>query len=392
MFKRDILKELEKNLLKKQILAITGLRRVGKTTIVKYLFERIKSKNKFYFDLERLEHRKMFSDENYGKVIEFLKLEGADFSSKLWIVLDEIQLVPNITSLIKYLYDQYEIKFIITGSSSFYMKGQFSDSLAGRKILFELWPLSFSEFLDFKQVKVTLPPFEYRTANEYFVNRLKSYYDEYCDYGGFPEVVLAPTIEDKKLLLEDILESYIKFDVLFLSDFTKADELFSIIKLLSSRVGSKIDYSKISSLTGINRHKVKDYILFLENTFFIRLVPPFVKNPDREIALQKKIYFTDSGILNISGKISSGALFENTVAHQLSLKGKLQYYAKKSGQEIDFILNENKAFEVKETPTQHDLKILKNRAGSINMKEYYLIGKTIPPSGFTYFIWGGNIY
>jgi len=392
MFSRKIFPILIEALTKKQIIAITGLRRVGKTTTVKFLFNEIKSSNKFYFDLERLEYRKLFSGDHYENIVNALRLEGADFSKKLFLALDEIQLVPNITSVIKYIYDTYDVKFIVTGSSSFYMKEQFSESLAGRKQLFELWPLSFDEFLEFKNAGVNLPEFSFQNSNEYFIDKLSLLYDEYNQFGGFPEVALISKPEDKKSLLQDILESYVNFDIRFLSDFTKSDEIHSVIKMLASRVGSKVDYSKLSSLIGINRHKVKEYILFLENTYFIKLLKPFVTNPDREITLQKKLYFTDSGLLNLLGQISSGSLFENTIANQLFTKSTLQYYAKKNGKEIDFILNENRAFEVKETPTPHDLKILKNRATSIGINEYHLIGKTAPGSNFKDFIWGGAIY
>ncbi len=392
MLHRKIFPVLKEALTKKQIIAITGLRRVGKTTTIKYLFNEIKSSNKFYFDLERIEYRKLFSEDNYGNIVNALRLEGVDFTQKAYLALDEIQLVSNITSVIKYIYDTYDVKFIITGSSSFYMKGQFSESLAGRKQLFELWPLSFDEFLIFKNAGVNLPEFAFEYSSDYFIDKLSVYYDEYNRYGGFPEVALIPKPEDKKIILQDILESYVNFDIQFLSDFTKTDELYSVIRLLVSRVGSKVDYSKLSSLIGINRHKVKEYILFLENTYFIKLIKPFVTNPDREIALQKKLYFSDSGLLNLFGQISSGALFENTIANQLFTKGTLQYYARKNGKEIDFILNETIALEVKETPTPHDLRVLKNRAQSIGLKQYYLIGKTAPPVAFKDFIWGGAIY
>ncbi len=391
MFERNLFPALKDALGVKQVIAITGLRRVGKTTSVKYLFNNIDSTNKHYFDLERIEYRQLFSGKNYEEIIKKLEFEGVDFKNKAYIALDEIQLAPNITSVIKYIYDTYDVKFIITGSSSFYMKGQFSESLAGRKQLFELWPLAFDEFLRFKDINVSLPSFSYEKTNKYIIERLGTYYDEFVTYGGFPEIALSSNHAHKRSLLIDILDSYMKFDILFLSDFTKADELYNLVRLLSSRVGSKVDYSKISSIMGINRHKVKDYILFLENTYFIRLLSPFVTNPDREIALQKKLYFTDNGLLNILGQISSGALFENCVANQLFGKGRLQYYSKKTGKEIDFILDGERAFEVKETPTEQDLKILKKRALGIGIKEHYLIGKEIPASGFDEFIWGGAI-
>ncbi|MBC8319366.1 MAG: ATP-binding protein [Bacteroidetes bacterium] len=392
MIIRKVYQELTNSLKVKQIIAITGLRRVGKTTAVKYLLSQIDISNKIYLDLERIEYRKIFSGENYSDIVSALEFEGIDFQQKAVIALDEIQLVTNVTSVIKYIYDTYDVKFIITGSSSFYMRGAFSESLAGRKRLFELWPLSFSEFLQFKDEVIKLPKFNFEQTNSRFISKHQLHYDEYVNYGGFPEVVLSNSHDNKTALLKDIFDSYINLDIKFLADLKKVDELYSLIKLLSARVGSKVDFSKIAGITGINRHKVKDYLLFLENTFFIKLVKPYVTNPDREIALQNKVYFTDSGLLNILGNINIGNLFENSVCNQLKLLGKVQYYARRTGQEIDFILDGTTAIEVKTTPTAYDLKLLVNRANSIGLENYTLVGKNTPGSEFRSFTWGGAIY
>jgi predicted AAA+ superfamily ATPase len=391
MIKRNIYKHLDKALNAKQIIAITGLRRSGKTTTIKYLLGNIKSNNKIYLDLERMEYRKIFQDENYGNIIKALEIYGIDLSTKSWIFLDEIQLVKNIGSVLKYLYDNYPIKFIVTGSSSFYMKGALSESLAGRKILFDLWPLSFDEFLRFKGQKVVVLDDDFPITPTFYIDKYKAYYEEYIEYGGFPEVALLNSHDEKMDLLKDIFDSFLKLDILFISDFTKTEELYKLITLLSVRTGSKIDYTKLSGISGINRHKVKDYLLFLEKTFFIRIIRPYVLNRDREIALQPKIYFTDNGLLKVAGQMSSGAVFENAIANQLSLKGELAYYAKRTGQEIDFILNEKMALEVKETPSSGDLKTLLRRSKSINLTSAALIGRHIPPGKFSEFVWGGSI-
>lgn len=392
MIYRNIYREFNQALSVKQIIAITGLRRVGKTTSIKYLLNKIESENKIFLDLERIEYRQIFSNKNYQGIVQSLEIEGIDFSSKAYIALDEVQLVPNITSVIKYIYDTYDVKFLITGSSSFYMKGHFSESLAGRKRLFELWPLGFDEYLRFQGVDAKLPEFNFAKTNPHLINKLTTYYNDYVTYGGFPEVALSVGHDNKLAILRDIFDSYINLDVRFLSDFTKIDDLYKLLKLLASRVGNKIDYTKLSGITGIYRQKVKEYLLFLENTFFIKLVKPHVTNPDREIALQNKFYFTDNGFLQILNFVSSGAAFENTVFNQLRLLGDVRYYAKRSGQEIDFILDGDRALEVKETPAEHDLKILKNRVKSIGLENYTLVGKNRPGSNFEDFVWGGSIY
>ncbi|MCD4747630.1 MAG: AAA family ATPase [Bacteroidales bacterium] len=94
MIIRNIYYELKKALNIKQIIVITGLRRVGKTTTIKFLIDKVENKNKVYLDLERIEYRNIFSGENYGDIIKSLEIEGVDFNQKAFIALDEIQLVP----------------------------------------------------------------------------------------------------------------------------------------------------------------------------------------------------------------------------------------------------------------------------------------------------------
>jgi hypothetical protein len=392
MPQRDIYPELLKALKVKQVLAITGMRRIGKTTAVQYLLNQVKSSNKAYFDLERVENRAIFRQENYGNIIKGLEYEGLDFSRKAWIALDEIHLVPNIASVIKYLYDTYDIKFIVTGSSSYYLKDHFSESLAGRKRIYEMAPLSFKEYLVFREYGATRMLEEpFIPYNNHITGKLETWYRDYLKFGGFPEVVLSFYDEDRTHLLKDIINSYLSLDVKYLYGFTRVDDLYKLIRLLTSRVGSKTDFAKLASIAGINRQLLKEYLLFFEQTYLIRQVPAFVTNTDREIALQKKLYFTDNGLLNVLGNPGSGAILENAIANQLSLHGDLKYYARRTGQEIDFILNEETAFEVKESPSPHDLKTLTLRAAQIGLKKHYLVGMTQNNMAFGDFVWAGNV-
>ncbi|MEI6575835.1 MAG: ATP-binding protein [Bacteroidota bacterium] len=392
MLDRDIYPELSKALNVKQVLAITGMRRIGKTTAVKFLLSSVKSRNKAYFDLERVENRMIFRQDNYADIVKGLEYEGLDFSRKAWIALDEIHLVKNIASVVKFLYDTYDIKFIVTGSSSYYLKDHFSESLAGRKRIYEMAPLSFKEYLLFREYGNSLLLEEaFIPYNRQITGKLQNHYLDYLKFGGFPEVVLSFHEEDRIHLLKDIINSYLNLDIKFLSDFSRVDDIYKVIKLLTSRVGSKTDFSKLASIAGINRQLLKEYLLFFEQTYLIRQVPAYVTNIDREIALQKKLYFTDNGILNILGNPGSGAILENAAANQLSLHGDLKYYARRSGQEIDFILNEDTAIEIKESPSIHDLKTLTHRADQIGFKKCFLVGLTQNNMAFSQFVWAGNI-
>jgi predicted AAA+ superfamily ATPase len=387
---RKIFSSLEDHIEKKQVTVITGMRRTGKTTLVKELLSHIKSENKLFIDLERMDNRVLFTEKNYDNIINSLGQRGLNFNQKVFLALDEIQLVPEIVSVIKYLYDKYTIKFILTGSSSFYLKNLFSESLSGRKKIFELYTLNFSELLTFNDVSFKENVFYEKNFNPAEYERLKFYYEQYIIFGGFPEVVLSKKTEDKKDLLNDIISSYINVDIKTISDLRNSQNIFNLVKMLAGRTGTRLDYTKLSSLTGISRPTLYNYLYLLEQSFLITLVPVIAKNPDKEIVKAKKIFFNDNGILNVLSDISSGAKFENSVFNQLRHLGEINYYALKSGKEIDFILNKGFAFEVKETPSENDVKYLKNLSRQIKISKSRVIGRH-PSPNFDDFIWGGDI-
>ncbi|MFZ4475709.1 MAG: ATP-binding protein [Saprospiraceae bacterium] len=394
MYNRITHSALEAHLNHKQVTVITGMRRVGKTTTVKYLLSKVLHSNKLYIDLERIEYRHLFNQQSYADIERGLVQLGIDFSQPAVIALDEIQLVKALPSIIKNFYDTYGIKFIVSGSSSFYIKNHFSESLAGRKKIFEMWPLTFREFLEFKgawkpQIELEKEQSFLRT----FYNLYYSLYEEYIQYGGFPEVVLAAEVQDKEDYLSDIINAYIELDIKILSDFEVSDSLYKLILLLSGRVGSKLDYSKLATIIGINRHKVKDYISLLEHTYFVHTISPFTRGIDKELTMQPKLYFTDTGVLNKLQKgLSSGHIFENAISNQLARMGSIHYFAKSKSKEIDFILNETIAFEVKETPIPQQFNALKQNAAAIGIDKCHLIGRNPGGSGFVDFIWGGNLF
>lgn len=393
MYLRTIYPQLEQHLAKKQVTVITGMRRVGKSTALRHLLAKVGHTNMLYLDFERIENRILFNQSSYNDIERGLQALGLSLTSPAVVALDEIQLVPNSPSVIKSLYDTYGIKFIVTGSSSFYLKNHFSESLAGRKQVFEMYPLDFEEFLRFNEQDVMtlnvgrMQPFLFP-----FYDRWRGYYETFVQYGGFPEVVLADGGKAKTDYLKDVLNAYIELDVRLLADFSLSDTLYKLIQLLAARVGSRVDYSKLASLTGENRHKIKDYLHLLEYTYFIQIVRPFTGGLDKELSKQPKFYFADTGLLQLMGQVSSGQLFENVTANQLARLGPLNYYERQTGTEIDFILNRQQAFEVKETPSAHDLQVLTERAKAIQLPDAQLIGRHWPASGFSKFIWGGSVW
>jgi predicted AAA+ superfamily ATPase len=257
-----------------------------------------------------------------------------------------------------------------------------------------MYPLSFDEFLVFKNQKIqNIAKYSHINFNTTWYNKTSALYKEYITYGGFPEVVLQKNNKDKVELLWDIVNSYIDMDVKLLADYSLNKDLFNLIKLLAARIGSKIDFTKLSNVSGIERRKISNYIYLFENTYFLYLIKPFTKNTDVEITHQPKLYFADNGLLYILGgeNLSSGQLFENVVATQLKKMHQLNYYQKKNGQEIDFILDSKIAVEVKETPIIQDYNTLKNRAEELKLKSYFLVGKNAGVK-FKDFKYGGNLF
>ena len=224
-YPRNVFPTLVEHLKNKQVTVLTGMRRTGKTTLIKQLMSVSVIHQKVYFDLERIDNRELFSEKNYDNIVFALTQRGIVFTEKVLIAIDEIQLAPNLPSVVKYLYDTYDIKFLLTGSSSYYLKNRFNESLAGRKKIFDIYPLTFNELLTFKGVEFIkngcfmTRPF---ILSEY--ERLKNYYDEYINYGGFPEVVLSNNLSDKKDLINDVLSSYINLDITSVSDFKTATD------------------------------------------------------------------------------------------------------------------------------------------------------------------------
>ncbi len=393
---RQIHKKVRNYLKERQIIVITGMRRVGKTTLVKELLKEIGSANKLYIDLQQVENRELFNDKNYDNILLQLKNKmGLDLNQKMFIAIDEIQLVPELPGIIKYLYDHNDIKFIITGSSSYYMKNLFTESLSGRKIIFELYPLDFDEFLDFKNIKHDNKDDLLDTiASGSGYSAFKVYYEEFIEYGGFPEVVLAHSTEVKKEMLKDIINSYINIDVETLSDFKKKDDFYRLVKVLAERVGSRLDYAKLSKIVGIADVTLKNYSKFLEDTYLIHRISVFTESREKEITKAQKLYFSDTGIANILADLSGGAKFENTVFNQLKHHGEIRYYALKTGREIDFVLTREKenpvAVEAKETPTHFDVENLVKLSKVAGISRSVVVGRNLTPN-FTDYIWGGDI-
>jgi len=376
LYSRHIFPQLEAEVETKEVTVITGMRRVGKTTALTHLYDLVKSENKALFDLENPLHRKVFETQNYDAVWNNLKQFGVTNSAKAYIFLDEVQNLPEVSKVVKYLYDHWNVKFFLTGSSSYYLRNLFPESLAGRKVIFEMFPLTFEEFLVFKQVsRFSHPSFAKKASekNKIAYDQLFPYYAEFLEFGGFPSVVLEENQERKEKLLSEIFTSYFEKDAKNLADFSDMSKLRDLILLLIPRIASRIDIQKLAAELSVSRQTVYNYLSFLEQTYFIHLLPRHSASIDRQAAGSKKLFLCDSGIAHVLGRISQGQLLEQSVFQNLRLNNTLSFYNKDGGSEIDFIANAQVAFEVKLSMSHQDVVNLKRRSESLNVSENYIV-------------------
>jgi predicted AAA+ superfamily ATPase len=379
--KRTLYYEILPHINHKNAIIICGMRQVGKTSLMRMLYD-ITTGSKLWFDFDNPLDQMLFEAIDYNQVFYELKKQASlKEGERLFIFIDEIQNFPDITKVIKYLIDHYQVKFIVTGSSNYYLRNLFPESLSGRKFLYTLHPLSFSEFLYFKGIIneksiIGLQPeniIKKHSRVEY--EKRIAYYEEYIEYGGFPEVSLTPDINTKRLVLRNIFASFFEKDIKAFAELKNVRELRDLILLLAPRNGNMIDISKIASELGINRVKVYNYMEFLQGIFFLKLVSKHSKSVDKSVAAGKKVYFSDTGILNLVAKVTEGQLFETAVCNQLEAYGHLTFYNKRNTAEIDFILNNETAFEVKIKANEGDSGRLKKLAEANQINQYFVISK-----------------
>ncbi|KXK15557.1 MAG: hypothetical protein UZ14_CFX002000578 [Chloroflexi bacterium OLB14] len=145
------------------------------------------------------------------------------------------------------------------------------------------------------------------------------------------------------------------------------------------RTGSRLDIQKLANVLGLSRPTLNEYIYFLEGTYFIKVIKPYSTNRDVEIRKAGKLYVCDPGLVRQFSQVDEGSLFENAIFWNLHQKGNVQYYQRKNGTEIDFIVNNNFAYEVKIHATKEDLNKLQSLTQDINIKHFNLISRDYLP-------------
>jgi len=348
--KRDIFDEIVKYAGTDNIIVLQGARQVGKSHILFYFDDFLKNRGKltYFFDLE---DPRLVDVLNRGaeSTLSFLNNEGIELekiknsSEKLYVFIDEIQYLNNPSSLLKLLADHHKyIQLIVSGSSSFDIKSKFSDSLVGRTVNFEIYNLSFPEFLRFKKI-----PFDARRKlSAYHLEKIKNMYKEYVLFGGYPKVVLEKSLEKKERYIYQIIDTYVKKDIRDLAKIKDVQKFNNLLKILAAQSGQLLNVAKLADTCSLSKPTVEKYLFILENTYIIKLVHPFSSSARVEVVKTPKIFFYDTGIMELLWiktfpQNFVGNTFETSVFAELSKKygeQNVYFWRNRNQNEIDFVL------------------------------------------------------
>ena len=327
--KRTALDSIANYLELPHILIISGLRRSGKSTLLKeinkYFFS---NETVYYFNFED-ERLINFTVSDFNLLYEtFIELTG---KSRIFL-FDEIQNVENWELFVRRMYDR-GFKFIITGSNSSMLSKELGTRLTGRYIGIELFPFSFKEFLQLKNISV--PEFlltEDRAS-------IKGYFNEYLQCGGIPEYL----IYKNDLILKTLYENILYKDVFARYRLSAEKVLKELSFYLFSNYGGEISYNKLRTMLNVSINTVKSYIGYLENSYLVFTVPRYDYSVNKQIYSHKKVYVIDTSLINlISFKFSRdyGRLLENMVFIELK-RNNWDIYYHKDRYECDFLVYEN---------------------------------------------------
>lgn len=337
----------------KYTIIITGPRQTGKTTLLYQIKDELKSKGNdpVFITLEDLAILTRLN-QHPENIFEFVLLKPERHTI---LLIDEIQYLNNPSNFLKLLYDKYagQLKIIATGSSEFYIDEKFTDSLAGRKKLFELYTLDFDEFLMFRTNDDTLAgelaaireqP-GYRSARR---GELEAMFNEYLIWGGYPAVVLASDSGNKTAMLREITGSYLKRDILE-SSIRDQDKFHALLMILAQQTGSLVNINELSRVMNLSVTAIENFIHILQKCFHIAMVRPFARTIRKELTRMPKVYFHDIGFRNVllgnlmplAARMDQGVIAENYAFIRLrAMHGtdRIRYWRTADGHEIDFVV------------------------------------------------------
>ena len=318
-YKRGILKELNSQF-PEHALIISGIRRCGKSTLMKQMTERLADQYFFLnFDTAKLY---TFDAADFELLDELI----SETNCKL-LFFDEIQVVDGWELYVRQKLDE-GFKVVVTGSNASLLSRELGTKLTGRHLTKELFPFSFQEFCAFK-------------ALESDAASLMQYMDE----GGFPAYLKTENPDLHSALLDDIIYR----DVAVRYNIRDVQSLKHLLLFMAANIGNLISATKLKNLLGIkSTATVLEYIGYFEKSYLIQLIPKFSYSYKVQVVNPRKIYFIDNGLQNTitsSFNKDNGRRLENLVFWELRRQQKEIYYYNENGRECDFVVSKNNKIE-----------------------------------------------
>ena len=311
------------------VLIISGLRRSGKSTLLKEIHQHyFNDETIYYFNFED-ERLIDFTTSDFNLLYEtFVELMG---ECKTFF-FDEIQNVTGWELFVRRMHDR-GFKFVITGSNSSMLSKELGTRLTGRYIGVELFPFSFNEFLDFHGINIPdILLVEDRAT-------IKKQFNDYLQHGGIPEYLKY----DNELILKTLYDNILYKDIFARYSLNDEKTLKELSFYLFSNYGSEISYNKLRIMLGVSINTVKNYIGYLENSYLVFSVPKYDYSVKKQIYSPRKMYAIDTALINATSfKFSRdyGKLLENLVFIELKRRNQDIYYHR-DNHECDFIIREH---------------------------------------------------
>ena len=307
MLARIQAENLKKQLFSGKAIILLGARQTGKTTLVKQLIKET-GEPSTYINCDEPAAQSIFENISTDKWKQLI-------GKNRIVVIDEAQRINNIGIKLKLAIDQMpDVQLIVTGSSSLDLANSINEPLTGRKWEYYLYPICWGEIKGFTS----------------YLDRMKQL-ESRLIFGMYPEIIMHPGNETE--LLNNLAGSYLYKDILSFGAIRKPEILFSLLRALALQIGNEVSYNELSSLLGIDKNTVLNYITLLEKAFIIFRLNPLSRNIRNEISTSRKIYFWDNGIRNslianynqLNLRMDTGALWENFL---MSERLKLNHYGK----------------------------------------------------------------
>lgn len=331
--KKDIIyREIGASFLKsKKISIITGIRRAGKSTLMKQIANLGGPFYYFNFEDDRLLD---FTKNDFNSLLEvFLELYG----ERKIVLFDEIQYIKGWEKFVGRLFKDGR-KVFLTGSSANLLSRELGTALTGRNVKMELYPFSFKEFLNYAKVE----------DRNFFTTaaraKIKRQFNLYLEFGGFPEVVISRDKNELRQLYQDVIikDLLVRFKIRDTKSFRE------LVLYLISNVGVPVSFHNLKKILDFkNAMTVKNYIDFLEEAYLIFSVSRYDYSIKKQIINDRKIYGIDMGMIKevaFSFSENSGRILENVVFLELKRRGREIYYYRDKGNkhECDFIIREGR--------------------------------------------------